>query len=136
MSTNIDIGQILEALNTKADMDLGNSINYLTTAAKSYFAGIGMPSNRYVDLVLNATDTEYTAPANGYFLFCKEAGATEKYMNIIRASDNFSTEANPNKSTNWGRIWLPVRKNDIVTVGYNTTGETKFFRFYYTEGDT
>lgn len=102
---------------------------------KETVAGWSMPSSKYIDLTLGASDTTYTAPANGYFLFCKAAGDIEKYMNIVRVSDNFSVEANPNRASNWGRLILPVRKGDVVSVGYSVTGDTKYFRFYYAEGE-
>ena len=134
MSNEIDIGQLTEVLNYKADIDLTNTTTNLSSASGKYYAGIGMPSLNYIDLTLGASGTEYIAPANGYFLFIKEAGETGKFLSLVR-NDAFSVEGHPNLAGNWGRIILPVRKNDVIQVGYSATGETKYFRFYYAEGE-
>lgn len=135
MSTNIDIGQILEALNTKADMDLGNSINYLTTAAKSYFAGIGMPSDRYINLTLNASGSTYTALANGYFFLTRTGAGTGSYMNIVNSSTKIGTESYAQATNNYVMVWLPVKSGDTVTVSYSANYTTTvYFRFIYAVG--
>ena len=133
MSIDVDIGQITEALNDKADIGLGNTVDHLTTAAKEYFTGIGMPSHSYVELALGENNAEYTAPANGYFEINMTSDAAAQHINMINKLTGFSTEGVSAKSGNVVRQYLPVLKGDIITIGYATT-TLNHFRFYYAEG--
>jgi hypothetical protein len=36
---------------------------------------------------------------------------------------------------NWGGIIIPVKKGEVVTAEYTASGEVKYFRFIYAEGD-
>lgn len=135
MSTDIDIAQITEALNDKADIGLGNTIDHLTTTAKSYFAGIGMISTRYIDLSLEASGTEYTAPTNGWVYV--------SWNNVTSDGGGSSLDIqNPAvctyaTSTSWQRHCLPVQKGQKFRVYYGSaSGRTlNIFRFYYAEGE-
>lgn len=130
----IDLNAITEALTHKADIDLVNSTqDNMTAVSKAYFAGIGMPSHRYVELTLGANSAEYTAPANGYFEINMTSDAAAQHINMINTLTGFSTEGVSAKSGNVVRQFLPVLKGDIISVGYATT-TLNHFRFYYAEG--
>ena len=137
MSIDVDIGQITEDLNDKADVDMNNTVNHLGTTASNFFAGIGMPSHRYINLTLNASNEgSYTAPANGYFAINMTADAAAQHINMINTSnDGFSVEGVSAKSGNVVRQYIPVLKGDIITIGYATV-TLGYFRFYYAEGAT
>lgn len=51
-----------ELFNSKLDIDCNN----ISATGKDFMSGMGMPSDRYVDLTAGASATEYTAPANGW----------------------------------------------------------------------
>ena len=127
----VDIDEVMTDLNGKADVDLSNVNN----TGKSLGAGWAMPSDTYDDLTLGASGTEYTAPANGYFVFCKVAGASNKYIDIHNTTTQMAQQAFSAGSDNWLRINCPVKVGDIVQIDYNVTGDTKFFRFIYAQGE-
>ena len=135
MSIDIDIDKIAEDLNDKADIGLGNTVGHLTTAAKSYFAGIGMISTRYTDLSLGDSGTEYTALVNGWVYVA--------WNNVTSDGGGSSLDIqNPavctyTTSTGWQRHCLPVQKGQKFRVYYGSaSGRTlNVFRFYYAEGE-
>jgi len=61
---SFDIDAIATDLNGKADVDLVN----VNDSGTSRCAGWAMPSTTYVALTAGASDTVYTAPANGYLV--------------------------------------------------------------------
>ena len=66
-----------ELFNDKVDLDASNFDN----TGKSLIAGLGMPSDTYVDLTLGSSGDTYYAPANGWFYLNKSGNAGE--YNII-----------------------------------------------------
>ena len=58
----VDIDEIATDLNGKADTDFTN----VTNVGTSKGAGWVFPSDTYIDLTMGASDTIYTAPANGW----------------------------------------------------------------------
>ena len=122
-------------LSTKADVDLSN----INTAGKSFVSGLGMPSSKHIDLTIGASDTVYTAPANGWFslnvimngsnTFVLFANRTISYMKAFQWCSSDKQETG---------IYLPVKKGDVVSLEYNTTisyeSWTVGFRFIYAEG--
>lgn len=100
----------------------------------STISGWSMPSDQCIDLALGATDSSYTAPANGYLYFAKVAGASGKFNSLQNQTTTLGADCWGNDSTSWCRCYIPVRKGDVVKAQYNTTGDTKAFRFIYAEG--
>lgn len=122
-----------QGLSGKADTNLGN----LSTAGKDLASGLGMPSNRYIDLELGANSTNYTAPANGWFsLFAKSNNTTGWY--------GFSTPKltvrNGPTSNRECTFFVPVRKGENCSLWYSgltlekTSESYLYFRFFYAEG--
>lgn len=86
----------------------------------------GFPSNRYIDLTLGASGTEYTAPANGIFYAASSVGSVRLYTNSFSISSNILTG-------NWGgQAFMPVKTGDKVGVAY--TNSSTIVRFIYAEG--
>lgn len=135
MAVNINIDNITTDLNGKADKDLTNVVDAMSTSAKSYFGGLSMPSSKYIDLTLGASGTTYTAPANGYFQFTKKASGTIQSISLWNSTiSSFGIRTSVPSGEN-AACFLPVRKGDICSVTYSTSGETITFRFYYTQGE-
>ena len=101
----------------------------------STVSGLGMPSNKYIDLTLGASESTYTAPANGWYVVSKTSTASGQYMNMINTTNNISIETNATASGNWTRCYLPVKKGDNITIAYSVAGTTNYFRFIYAEGE-
>jgi hypothetical protein len=130
-SIEVDIDEIATDLNGKADVDLSN----VNVSGTSLASGWSMPSSRYINLTLGASGATYTAPANGWFTIAI-TGATNGRIYINKVINNetiygnfYTTKYNFGDATGT----LPVKKNDVVMIGYD--GTVKFLRFIYAEGE-
>jgi len=132
MSDDIDIGQISEALNDKLDRDVGNP----ATLGESRMSGLPMPSTSYDELTIGASGTEYTAPANGWFVV---------ESNVTSATVNYT--GNLLNKTTRGRISLggyayfdggavmPVQKGHKIVINYRDNVNITLLRFVYAKGE-
>ena len=85
------------------------------------------------NLSLGADGTQYTAPADGYFYVDKVSGVDRGYIGL-QSHSNFMFPTVPAPiGANHGRVLIPVKKGEIVSVHYNMTGETSQFFFVYAQ---
>lgn len=115
-----------------ANADLSN----LTSAGKAVAANMAMPSNSYIDLTLGASGSTYTAPADGYYYLEKTCGGASLYA-ILRntTAANIAVHYAAVSAPDTIFLLLPVKKNDIMSIQYNVTGTTFYFRFIYAQGE-
>lgn len=113
-----------------------NASNF-SQAGRSYLSGLGMPSGRYIDLTLGASNSTYTAPANGTVLAVKRAVDVGQNLGLARVSSGiffdfaWNSVANSNIFVN-----MDVRKGEVFGVSYTASGtEVQILRFYYAEGE-
>lgn len=123
--TTIDVGQITEDLNNKADVDLGN----LTNAGKIVGAGLGMPSSTYIDLTIGASGTIYTAPANGWVLVF--GSGTNGRMYVENTANSLVFVERPNSIM---RAYIPIKIGQNFRVVYSGDISVSTIRFIYAEG--
>ena len=117
----IDVSGIWEQLATKTDM--------------LQASGAGMPSNRYIDLTLGASGTQYTAPANGWFAVIQSNNASG-HINLYSSNTNIGQMVYL-VSDSAGKASIPVKKGDKVIyqyVGRNANSSDNAFGFIYAEG--
>ena len=123
---------------TIQDANVINASGVLTRVAElsdSYISGLGMPSDRYIDLTLGASGTEYVAPANGYFALNKLASATNQNI-LLYYTDSQLSSISWSTSNNCGlKAFVPVKKGGVVKANYTAGGSLESFRFIYAEGD-
>lgn len=108
---------------------------------KSEVSSWGMPSGRLVTLTLGATNTTYTAPANGYFcliMFIRWNANEHRGAYIQRGS--FTTGCMGKVAAEGNdeiRLICPASKGQAVTVNYAYTGTyaDSIFTFHYAEGE-
>lgn len=126
----IDITELANEVAGKADTNLSN----LSATGKAKAAHLAMPSGNYVGLSIPVTNTDVTAPADGYFYSVIFAtAASNGYMNFINRSTGFGVMSNvPASSAE--KHFMPVRKGDVVRVEYNNLSEETTFGFFYAEG--
>lgn len=126
----IDITELANEVAGKADTNLSN----LSATGKAKAAHLAMPSGNYVGLSIPVTNTDVTAPADGYFysvIFA--AAASNGFMNFINLSTGFGVMSDvPASSAE--KHFMPVRKGDVVRVEYNNLSEKTTFGFFYAEG--
>lgn len=100
-----------------------------------YMGHMAMPSDKYIDLELGATGTEYTAPADGLVYFNTQLATTEAWRSA-------TIENKTGKYMNTGvdslgssvRVLLPVRKDDIFKIRYNSLNSETIVKFIYAVG--
>ena len=135
MTIDIDIAQIAEALNDKADIGLGNTVGHLSESAKQYFTEVSLPSTKYINLTLSSTSGDlYTAPADGYIFV--------EWNNITSNSGGSSLDIQDpairtySSDTGWQRHCLPIQKGQQFRVYWGSTTDRtlQLFRLYYAEG--
>lgn len=114
----INAGKALEQLGQKVDAQ---------TAAWA-----ASPSDRHINLTLDASGTVYTAPANGWITLAKSSTAANQYL-AIEGKLKIRVDV-PGSSTNC-EASLPVSRGDKVTVFYTLAGTTNAFRFTYAAGE-
>lgn len=115
----------------KADIDASN----FNADGKSLLSGLGMPSNRYIDLTLGASGQTYKAPANGWFVLRKAANNVGQYVYMYTTGVDIGTCFNVASGTDIPSYFLPVKDGDIVRIDYTLGGATMQFRFIYAEGE-
>ena len=111
-----------------------NVFNAVDRSDTYWASSAGKPSNKYVDLTLNATGSSYTAPANGWVTFAKRANNANEYNAIHLEDHNCRWDSNATAADMWCSVSLPVKKNEKFIIEYTTTGELQRFRFIYDEG--
>lgn len=140
----VDIDEIATDLNGKADVDLTNVNNSGTSRG----AGWGFPSDKdsaKINLTLGVTNTDYTAPANGYYVLCMKSSAAGQLIAMGSAGKVSITDATNQKW--YGDIWtsagadqlvfgiFPALKGDIVNIDYTCpSSNLLYFRFIYAVG--
>lgn len=105
----------------------------------------GFPSNRYIDLELGASGSTYTAPANGWYYYCRITAGSQYVILAVNSTD--LTNANTIRQTaeycssDVGTVngltvvgFVPVKRGDKVTYIGNVNGADLRFRFIYAEG--
>lgn len=98
-------------------------------------SGFGFPSDRYDDLELGASGTEYVAPANGYFYIDKITSSTNQYFNFTNKTVGYGLTFQPNASGAVIRFPFKAKKGDVISAVYSAAGATQAFRFIYAEGE-
>jgi hypothetical protein len=131
MNEDINIGAISEALNNKMDRDTLNA----SDTGNIIMAGLGMPSDTYIDLTLNADGATYIAPANGWFTFWAMSADNSLNWSMFHnlTASNLSTGFVCPSSTSRNCIMMPCKKGDTVQLFYGNI-IVQYFRFIYSTG--
>ena len=114
---DIDYGEILEALNDKVDL------------SGSWSA----PSNTYIDISAGASDSYYTAIADGYFLVNARITSAGGWFCLRRPANGFmGFEVHNPYVDSVTSGFLPVKKGDEVCLSYDGISFNDF-RFIYAQ---
>ena len=129
-SIQIEIDQVMSDLALKADKDLTN----INNTGKIAIAHNAMPSDIYNTLT-PANNSNYTAPADGYFI----AGCGTSATTIANLAMSINGDAN--KASRLGgtggpsfSIFLPVKKGDVMLLQYSGPVLDVYLRFFYAVG--
>jgi len=127
------LGKLVTTDNVITSFVMPTTFHTVAHSDSSWLSGLGMPSNRYIDLKFGATGTSYTAPANGWFYFKRASDGTNTSLSLENNTKGYMVEtttslANPS-------ILLPVVKNDVVRMWWINGATDNVLRFYYAEGE-
>lgn len=113
-----------------------NTINLVSKSDSSWIAQQAFPSNKYANLTLGTSGTQYIAPANGYFYVNgTTSGASTSTAYLFILSDKLKVKNSTNSSLGLSGF-LPVQKGETVTIEYaRFVAPAGEFRFYYAEGE-
>ena len=128
--TEVDIDEIATDLNGKADVDLTNVNN----SGASRVAGWTMPSDTYDTLTIGASDTQYTAPANGYFAFYPRPANANTLIAMHNLTAKLSTYAQATNATWQYSAWVPASKGDSCSIYYSGALASGSLYFIYAQG--
>ena len=107
-----------------------NDTNWVSSQCK--------PSNRYIDIPLEASATTYISPDNGYVSLRKIAPSVGQFVQVFAVDDNgkYLTGSSTLSPTAPNTLFActPVRKGGKFSVSYSASGETVDFIFVYDEG--
>lgn len=123
-----------------ADVAGLKDLSNITADGKEVCANLAMPSGRYTDLTLGASDSTYTAPADGYFIIQLKVNAlANHWVNL----DYVVNGTNVFIGNWWGKVanntfgipMIPIKKGMglRITYGSDITG-ANVFKFMYAEG--
>lgn len=103
----------------------------------SWLSGLGMPSEKYDVLTLGASDTTYTAPANGYYNVVLQVETEQHaFVEMINLTcESFSKNVEKERGT--ARIEIGCRKGDVIKIQFSKIAQNDInrLRFYYAEGE-
>lgn len=113
-----------------ADTDLSN----LTNTGQIKAAHLAMPSNTYDDLTLGASGTEYTAPADGWFVLQKMSVGNAESQDMANKNNGISASTMVSGYSILNCMTVAAKKGDVVLLNYYTQGTTVMWRFVYAVG--
>lgn len=100
-----------------------------------YIGHQAMPSGKYIDLTLGASDSTYTAPADGWVVFGKINGTSEqRFVQLENYTQLLRSRSFAPYSSNGVFVFIPVCRGDIFSIAYDCVGNTLGFRFIYANG--
>lgn len=132
-----DLSNLSSAGQTVIDGKANADASNFTATGKSILSGLGMPSNKTVDLTVGASGARYTAPGNGYFSAYNANGANGavRFVNITKGL-GINSPATVGLSE--GVAFVPAETGDVIDMFYtgtfNATGNG-WFRFVYAKGE-
>lgn len=118
------------SINGKLNADLTN----IDAIGKSFASGLGMPSNKYINLTLGASGSSYTAPANGYVILAAVVSSADGQICLKSYSSNIESRITARGGWCY-TLTLPVRKGETFKLEYQQSLTQGFFTFTYAEGE-
>lgn len=117
-----------DEFNNVSNVDLSN----LTDEGKRVITELVMPAEEYLELPVGASDTEYTAPANGYAIAEVETTATNGWISVN--TDKLSTNNVGPMAKMILYAYVPLNKGDKFTIRYMSAA-LKWVHFHCSNGN-
>jgi len=126
----IYIGHTTGDISTFSPRYIFQAVDYSDTA---FIAHQAMPSSRYNTLTLGASGSNYTAPADGWFVLLKGAGTSGAYCNLVNTTAHIGVTSD-GMATGAKYIYIPASRGDVIQIAYSFSGTTESFIFVYANG--
>ena len=126
-------GKVVEVIETYTDYDLVINQDDMTFRLPLLDGSESLLSDRYINLTLGASGTQYTAPANGWVNIAKSTNGNNQYVSIYGKRIGIENVA-PASGSNIS-LFIPICKNETFNVWYNAGGATQNFSFIYAQGN-
>ena len=132
-SNNTVLKSNVRVLETDTASATKKAYNIMTKSPTNneYMSGMGMPSDKHINLELGASGSTYTAPKSGYF-FIEKVRGTGDYITAFNTNSKITYIAAVTQYPS--RLLTPCIKGDMVRIDYNLTGNTTAFMFVYAQG--
>ncbi len=122
------VGETVQNANLIDAGRIGEQVASLIPDNSSLISGYGMPSNRYIDLTLGASDSTYTAPANGYF-------SIKGQFRFIEMGNEIGYVGESNVDTIYKVGFVPCLKGRSIKINYDIKPTSYNLRFIYAQGE-
>ncbi len=122
---------------SRRDAITGTTVNKTptnTSMCVGYYAQRQVPSNRYINLTLNASGSEYTASADGFVSLYMTSTVADAFI-LLRDNEG-SNIAALTRTFAIGQtiaVNIPVRKGEKFIASYTPSNTISFFKFTYAE---
>lgn len=124
---------VIAAAGVLTDMtNIKNGVGY-SSLGTSFISGQSMPSSRYEDLTVAASDSSYTAPANGWVVGSARLGGAGRVLQIY-GTNIVSSVIFSSTSGNIYTVSVPVKKGEEFKFGYGGATNVSL-QFIYAEGE-
>ena len=124
-----------EGVSASANIGVNADLSNLTAAGKAVIANLAMPSNSYIDLTLGATNSTYTAPANGRLMLMGITTGNDNNVNLRNIITNeWSVSCFPSHIGVAICAGLYVKEGDVIQYVYQQVNINNF-RFIYAQGE-
>lgn len=108
------------------------SFSCLDFQNRSFISSMSMPGTHKVELTVGATDTTYTAPADGWFVVNAKFSSINNYL-LIQSNVGVLFHSH-NDTTGSMAYSIPVARKQTVFIRYSGTVESKSLTFIYANG--
>lgn len=122
------------SLEGKANIGLEN----LSDSAKRLISQFSMPSEKYEELTLGKSTTQYTAPANGWYVLTLRMASGQQFQ-ISNTTKQYLGTVLCTTGSNYIYVgYVPASKGDVVSISYGTLGTpttNNCLKFIYAQGE-
>lgn len=129
----LENGKITSFTPCYVDSFANSNASNFSKAGESYLSSMSMPFNKYIDLTPGASETTYTAPANGWFFM--DVGLTDAKGAAQLSCGAIGASAIPQTGVSPSYALLPAHAGNVVKLTYGLSAKFNAFRFIYSKGE-